>query len=81
MTEKELLELKQEIEEAKQQIQTHKGKLEYLMGELKKTWGCSSVEQSETKLASLEKEGKKLTEQIGQKMEELETQLDENTGN
>ena len=43
MNEKQLLELKEEIEKAKNKLAELKGRKEYLLQELKDKWGCESL--------------------------------------
>lgn len=53
MTEKELLELKEEIDSAKTQLAELSGQEKYLRERLKKEWGCSSIKEAEKKLGDL----------------------------
>jgi len=75
MTEKELLELKQDIEEAKQKVSELKGEKQALMKQLKETWNCSSLEEAEKKLTELTNRRGQYSVEIETGMEELEEKL------
>ena len=61
-----LLDLKKEIEDAEKEAAVLEGKLESHMERLKSTWGCSSVEEAQTKITSMDKE-----------VDELQVELEE----
>jgi predicted nuclease with TOPRIM domain len=75
MNEKELLELKQDIEEAKQKVSELKGEKQALMKQLKETWKCSSLEEAEKKLTELTNQRAQYSTKIETGMEELEEKL------
>ena len=50
LNERELLELKQEMEEAKQSVAEHRGQLTALMKQLKDNYKCNTLEQAQKKL-------------------------------
>ena len=71
MTEKELLNLKKQIEEAKTKVAELEGTRKHLMKELKDDWSCNSVEEAEKKLNKMESDLDKLRTQIDKGIEEL----------
>jgi len=73
MNEKQLLQLKEEIESAKTQMAELSGRQKYLREQLKKEWQCETVEEAEKKLQELITEVQKLEE----KCEELFKQIQE----
>jgi predicted transcriptional regulator len=75
MTEKDLLELKEEIEEAKQKVSELKGEKQALLKQLKENWKCSSIEDAEKKLVKLGEQEEQLSNQIEAGIEELEEML------
>ena len=77
MTEKELLELKEDIEEAKQKVSELKGERQALMKRLKEDWNCGSLEEAEKKLKEMSEQVDKLSDEITEGMEELESKFEE----
>jgi len=75
MTEKDLLELKEEIEEAKQKVSELKGEKQALLKQLKENWKCSSIEDAAKKLVKLGEQEEQLSNQIETGIEELEEML------
>lgn len=73
MTDKELLDLKRQVGEAKNKVAELKGQRTELMRQLKDDWGCSSIEQAQTKAAAMKKEIDELNIQIENDLKELET--------
>jgi len=76
MTEKELLELKEDIEEAKQKVSELKGERQALMKRLKEDWNCGSLEEAEKKLKEMSEQVEKLSDEITEGMEELESKFE-----
>lgn len=76
MTEKELLDLKEEIEEAKSKVSELKGQKKGLMNQLKKDYGCSSLKDAKVKLKGLSNELIIIESTIQEKVEELENKYD-----
>jgi len=72
MTEKNLLELKDQIEDAKASVAELKGQQTILMQQLKTNYNCKSIEESETLLAKWKKEVDKMQMQIDEGLKELE---------
>ena len=72
MTEKNLLELKDQIEDAKASVAELKGQQTILMQQLKTNYNCKSIEEAETLLAKWKKEVDKMQMQIGEGLKELE---------
>lgn len=68
MTEKELLELKEDIDSAKNEISKLEGRKQTLLEQLKKEWGCSTV-----------KSAKLMLDKKKNKLEALETKITEMT--
>ena len=77
MNEKELLELKEEIEEAKSEQSQLKGRLDGLLEQLQKDWGCKTIAEAEKKLKKLDEEIEQLQDQITKQTTELEKELEE----
>ena len=76
MNEKELLELKENIQEAKQKVSELKGERQALMKRLKEDWNCGSLEEAEKKLKEMSEQVEKLSEEITEGMEELESKFE-----
>lgn len=76
MTEKELLELKEDIENAKQKVSELKGERQALMKRLKEDWNCDSLEEAEKKLKVMSEQVEKLSEEITEGMKELESKFE-----
>ena len=72
MTEKNLLELKDQIEDAKANVAELKGQQTILMQQLKTNYNCKSIEEAETLLAKWKKEVDKMQMQIDEGLKELE---------
>lgn len=72
MTEKELLELKEEIEEAKEKSSELKGEKQALMKRLKEEWDCKSVKDAEKLISEMEKEIETTSLEINNGLEELD---------
>ncbi len=72
MTEKELLDLKEEVEEAKTKVSELTGQKQALIKQLKEDWKCATVEEAEKKLKSMKIDIEKLEEQIEEGTKELE---------
>ena len=56
MNEKQLLELKEQIDVSKSKLSELKGRKQVLTDTLKEKWGCSTVTQAETKMKELKEE-------------------------
>ncbi|NMC60070.1 MAG: hypothetical protein GYA51_11935 [Candidatus Methanofastidiosa archaeon] len=72
MKEKDLLDLKEQIDDAKASTAELKGQQTVLMGQLKTNYGCKSIEEAETLLAKWKKEADKIQQQIDDGIKELE---------
>lgn len=72
MNEKELLELKEQIEDAKQEVNRLEGRQDGLMSQLQKDWGCKTLGQAKKKLEGLKDEIKDLEGKIESGVAELE---------
>lgn len=79
MTERELLDLKQEIDQAKESFQQLKGQEKAILQQLKDDFDCSTFEQTNKKTRVLEKEISKLSDEIEQGVSELEKLLSDET--
>ena len=77
MNERELLELKEDIENAKQKVSELKGERQALMNQLKDQWNCDSVESAEKKLKEKMQSQSKVNEQIETGLRELENKFEE----
>ena len=71
-TEKELLELKKQVDAAKVAISELEGQKKAQLKQLQEDWGCKTVEEAEKKLAKMRKEVETLETQIETGIEELE---------
>ena len=71
MDEKELLELKEDIEDAKSKVSELKGTHKHLMNQLKEDWDCTTVEQAQKKVEKMENEISTLSTQIDAGVKEL----------
>ena len=72
MNEKDLLQLKKEIDSAKSEKAELTGELKSLMKQLKDEWKCSSLEDARKKIRQWEKEISELDEKIKTGITELE---------
>lgn len=73
LTQNDLLDLKEEIDQAKTKKAEYVGQKNALMKQLKDTWGCTTLEQAEKKLASIEKQIADLKSSIEEKTAELQS--------
>ena len=71
-TEQFLLDLKQQIEDAKQSVAELKGEQTALLKQLKDTYICNSISESEKKIQSIQIERDKIQQQIEKGCQELE---------
>jgi len=76
MTEKELLDLKQEITEAKESLNKITAKKDVLMDEMKKKFGVSTIAAARKKVGRMTLEIEEQEQQIQEAMEELESKLE-----
>ena len=53
MTEKDLLDLKEEIKTVETKVSELKGQQQMLMKQLKETYGCDTIEEAEKKLKTM----------------------------
>ena len=72
LTQNDLLDLKEEIDQAKTKKAEYVGQKNALMKQLKDNWGCTTLEQAEKKLASIEKQINELKESIEEKTQALQ---------
>lgn len=72
MNEKQLLELKQQIDDAKTEVATLKGKLQHLNEQLLKEWECKTLQDAEKKIIQLQQEAEKIDKQLQTNLQELE---------
>jgi len=75
ISEKDLLDLKDQISEAKVKVSELTGQNQILMRQLKETWNCETIEQAEEKLEELSKRKSHLEKKIMKASEELEERL------
>lgn len=73
MNQKDLLDLKEQIEDAKSEVSKLEGRKEHLEQQLEEDWDCSSLDEAKAKLKELKAEA----ESIGQKIEKGITELEE----
>lgn len=76
MNERQLLELKEDIEKAKQEISELKGQKKGLMKQLKEDWGCETLEQAQEQLESFKEKQENTRVKIDDKMQTLVNKYD-----
>jgi uncharacterized protein YukE len=76
MNEKELLQLKKDIDEAKQKTSELKGERQALLKRLKEEWNCSTVEEAEVHLKEMEEQVSNLSTEISEEIESIEHELE-----
>jgi predicted nuclease with TOPRIM domain len=72
MTEKELIELQEEIEEAKQKVAELKGEKKALLKQLKEKHGCKTVKEATALIKKLQKKSKRLEKEIAEEVKQIE---------
>lgn len=72
MTEKDLINLKEQIDDAKQSVSELKGQQTALLRQLKDTYKCSSIEEAEKLADKMKQDIDKLQKQIDEGCRELE---------
>ena len=75
MNERELLQLKKEIDEAKQKTSELKGERQALMKQLKEEWDCETIEQAQSKITEMGEQSEKLSNEINNGLTELDKKL------
>lgn len=80
MTERELLELKEQIDEAKEKMSRLQGQHDGLLQQLKDDWGCTTLEQAQKKLKAMEKDVENLSNEILTGLRKLEEKYNDITG-
>lgn len=78
MSEKELLELKEEINEAKKEVAEYTGRNAEILSQIKQEFGCKNIKETKAKMTSLELQIEKYSESIEEGIQELETLLSNN---
>lgn len=76
MTEKQLLDLKEQINTAKEGVAKLQGREQHLHEELKTKWNVDSIEAAKKKAAQLQKEIDVMIQKIENATEELEQKLE-----
>jgi len=71
--ERKLLDLKEQVEEAKIKVSELTGQQTALMKQLKEEFGCTTIEQAQKKLETMEKEITVLDKKIEEGVQELKT--------
>lgn len=69
--------LKSRLEDARRRQQRAEAVRDELLAELKKDWGCGSVEAAEKKLRKLEAEAEKAEQEFSEKLDEFEREWGE----
>ncbi len=77
MTEKELLDLKEEMNDAKQDLATLNGEKQGLIRQLKTDWDCSSVADARKKVQEMEEELAEIEQDLKTGTAELEKLLED----
>jgi len=72
LNEKQLLELKEDVEIAKTKVSELNGQQKALTDQLKTDWGCKTIAEAEEKLKEMETEIDSLDKKIGKGVLELE---------
>lgn len=72
MTEKELLNLKNNIDQAKKQISELEGERKALLKQLESDWGCKTIEEAHEKADGLSSAIETLNQSIQQGLQELD---------
>ena len=75
MNERDLLTLKNRIEQAKNKVSELRGRKSYLVQELQEKWGCSTIQQAETKIAEFKADIAKLDAQISKGINKLTEEI------
>jgi peptidoglycan hydrolase CwlO-like protein len=75
LSEKQLFDLKDEVDEAKTKVSELTGQQTALMKQLKEDWSCKTIEEAEDKLAKMDKDILILDKKIVKGTEELELLL------
>jgi predicted nuclease with TOPRIM domain len=77
MNERELLQLKKDIEESKQKVSELKGEKQALMKQLKEDWNCSTLDEANEKLKEMQQKAEEMEQEIEQETMELEHKLED----
>jgi len=77
MTDKELLDLKKEVEEAKNELAELRGQRTALNRQLKEQYGCSSLAEAEKKLKKMEEQISDLNTKIEEGLAEIDEKYPE----
>ena len=72
MTEKDLMNLKEELNQAKDKVAGLQGQHDLLMKQLKETWECKTTQEAEKALAKMEKDVEEMSTTIERKMQEIQ---------
>jgi septal ring factor EnvC (AmiA/AmiB activator) len=72
MTDKQLLDLKEQITKTKGRVAELKGQRNALLKQLKEEWGCTSIEVAKKKIIQMEKDITKLDADIRNGEKELD---------
>ena len=72
MNERELLQLKKEIDEAKQKTSELKGERQALMKQLKEEWNCETIEQAQSKITEMSEQSTQLSNEIDMRLIKLD---------
>jgi len=75
MTEQDLLDLKEKVDAAKTAVSELTGQKTALMKQLKDDWDCSTIEEAEEKITSMEERISTLDKKIKKSTEELEAKI------
>ena len=75
ITEKDLLDLKKDVEDAKTEVSKLNGQKQVLMAQLKKDWACTSLEIAKKQRDQLKIDKEKISKQIAKGLEDLQTKL------
>lgn len=75
LTEKQLLELKEDINNAKTKASELTGQEQVLLRQFKLDWGCKTIKEGESKLDEIDRSISSLDKKIKKASEELEESL------
>lgn len=76
MTEKQLLDIKKDIENAKEELLKSKGRRQVLTDSLEKDFGCKTIEQAKKEYGKIKKDIEDLEARKEEKIEQLENEYE-----
>jgi chromosome segregation ATPase len=80
LNERELLDLKKQIQQSKTKVSELQGTRDYLLKQLKKDWDCDSIKQAKAKIQGLQDSIEKLDLDIKKGIKEIESLIGQDKG-